>query len=221
MNQMSSHRPRLLRTRSLVIALPFGALAACGGTTTTSAAGDGGTSDAQSGAHVVGAPCRTLQEAEPTFVGFTEQEVSVEDYVKTAPGTDVCLVNHFRGRASCPYGQDTNGVGPSGAPSCKTTTGQPVTGNSAHGAAVPAQCTDRLAADTVHWSCRCANADGKTNDGDTYCACPSGMTCAQLVASIGGPDTHLAGAYCIHANAAFNRASSCSASCDPAAHPCP
>src|SRR5437762_12513219 len=37
-----------------------------------------------------------------------------------------------------------------------------------------AQCSHRPATDAVYCSCRCANVDGRTDDGPRYCACPEG-----------------------------------------------
>jgi hypothetical protein len=82
---------------------------------------------------------------------------------------------------------------------------------------------DRTAADAVYCSCRCANVDGGTGDG-TYCQCPGGMTCTQLVPyfppsgpSTGAPD--MSGAYCIKAGTAYD-GGACVA-CDPTQSPCP
>lgn len=74
----------------------------------------------------------------------------------------------------------------------------------------------------MYWSCRCANADGQTNDGDTYCACPSGFACTQAIGNHGGGNTWLTGAYCIKDGTAYEPSNSvCSTTCDPTANPCP
>lgn len=216
-------RDRTARTAVPVLTLLSlaSALLACGGST-AAASTDGGSADgAGGGVHVVGAACTPPQEDVPAFSGSTEQEVNIADYAKNAPGADVCLENHFRGRVTCPYGQDAKGNGPTGAPPCKTPSGAAVTGNpnQPSGAMVQAQCVDRRASKAVHWSCRCANAAGKVDDGDAYCACPSSMTCTQLVSSIG--NDHLSGAYCIHAGSIFDPNAACASSCDPVAANCP
>lgn len=194
--------------------------AACGGAVIGDGGGDGGTSSNASG---IGAPCVTQQEANPRFTGFIEQEVNVETSTGEPSGAPVCLVNHFRGRVSCPYGQDSSGQGPQGAAGCRVAAGgAPVTGVAGqNGAVVQAQCVDRLAADTVIRSCRCANNVGRTDDGDNYCTCPGPMTCTSMISSIGGPTAHLAGSYCIKAGTLFDRANACAAVCDPSAHACP
>src|SRR3981081_2451339 len=49
------------------------------------------------------------QEYEPTFKGFDDKEVNVESKSFQCQ-TRLCLVNHFRGRVSCPYGQAKDGT---------------------------------------------------------------------------------------------------------------
>ena len=72
----------------------------------------------------------------------------------------------------------------------------------------------------MYCSCRCANADGRTDDGLAYCACGDGFTCAPLVTSIGSDPDHVAGSYCIKANTAYDRSTSCSQDFDPATRAC-
>jgi hypothetical protein len=179
----------------------FGAAAAlvvlaCGskGATGTASGGETAVSD-------VGAPCIPAEELSPTFAGFDEQEVSTD--TKNPDCVGVCLVDHFRGRTTCPYGQACTVPGSSAAVTAQ----------------VHAQCVDRAAAKVVTCSCRCANADGHTDDGASYCACPSGFTCAQLVTPIGQGDA-LSGAYCIAQGTAYDRTNACAATCDPTSAPC-
>ena len=68
----------------------------------------------------IGDPCTPEQEYNKDFVGFDEKEVNVESKSFQCR-TRICLVNHFRGRVSCPYGQGIGGeapAGPGGSP-CK------------------------------------------------------------------------------------------------------
>lgn len=171
----------------------------------------------------VGQPCTPAVESNPAFVGFDQQSVSVELPSPDAdPSVIVCLADHFRGRVTCPYGQDqtgtqlpsidgaTGGAFTKGASPCKTPSGDAVTGE------VQPQCTDRKAASVVTWSCRCANAAGRTDDGASYCSCPDGTTCTQLVAPIGptqGPE--ISGAYCIATGTSYASFSACLQACDP------
>ncbi len=155
----------------------------------------------------VGDPCTPEQEYDPTFFGYDYHEVGVE------PGsfqclTRLCLVNHFQGRVSCPYGQGTGSPASFATPAtaaCFTPgLGTAVgTGVSGGGAVLP-QCTDRTANQAVYCSCRCKNIDGDTNDGANYCTCPSGFECDPLVSSLGaGLDQGLTGYYCVKAGTAY------------------
>ena len=58
----------------------------------------------------VGDPCIPEQEYNEQFLGFSQKEVNVESKSFQCQ-TRVCLVNHFRGRVSCPYGQTAAGGG--------------------------------------------------------------------------------------------------------------
>jgi hypothetical protein len=172
----------------------------------------------------VGDPCTPEQEYEPTFNGFDEQEVNVESKSYQCQ-TRLCLVNHFRGRVSCPYGQN-----PEGQPPNDPKTGKPLdkcripgSGEEVKGRQedlkkkqqVCSQCQDRTADKAVYCSCRCANLLGQTNDGANYCTCPDGFTCEQLVTSIGAGDTGLTGAYCIKNGTKYDRNNACGSTLDP------
>ena len=166
----------------------------------------------------VGDPCTPEQEYDPTFNGFDEQEVNVESKSFQCQ-TRLCLVNHFRGRVSGPYGQDESGAPANGGKSSCTVPGakDTIVGNQADAkkkALVPAQCTDRTSDKAVYCSCRCANIDNKTDDGANYCKCPDGFSCSQLVTSIGQGDTGLTGAYCVKDKTQYDRNNACQVTCD-------
>jgi hypothetical protein len=196
-----------------------------------------GTGCSQSG---VGDPCTPEQEYNPGFVGFNVEEVDVESKSFQCQ-TRLCLVNHFQGRVSCPYGQNTDGSGPaSGTAPCTTpSTGQCVDGKACADGTQPASttsgcsdgskralvdtknqakvlpvCTNRTATQAVYCSCRCANLNGKTDDGALYCACPDGYDCEQLVTSIGTGDSGLTGGYCIKHNTKFDPSNPCMDTCN-------
>jgi hypothetical protein len=212
----------LVTSSSIAWALVF-TQPSCSSTKGSSMDGDAGASGAIVVAGV-GDPCVPAQERDPTFLGFDEKEVNLETQSPSC-ATGVCLANHFRGRVSCPYGQSADGVPPNGARPCATPAKQaPVTGaaNAAPAnARVTAQCVDRAADKAVYCSCRCANADGRTDDGSAYCACGDGFACTPLVSSIGADPEHLAGSYCIKSNTAYDAGTACGkGDCDPAAHPC-
>jgi hypothetical protein len=183
------------------------AIAACGGPSAPST--DGG-----NGGIAIGAPCTPQTEFLQSFDGYGLGEVATEVPVGGQPGVAVCLVYHFQGLTTCPYGQDATRKAPTGATPCATPAGAPVAG------AVTPQCVDRQASKVVFWSCRCANAQGRTDDGATYCACPSNMACTQIISSIGAQEDDFSGAYCLAPGIAYQAGVSCGMTCDPTANPC-
>lgn len=190
----------------------------------------------------VGDPCIPEAEYAPNFLGFDEHEVNVESKSFQCL-TRLCLVNHFEGRVSCPYGQNAmangpasgdptapantfqcNGKGASTSPNtqcCLPGVDQPVlsdqdvnTGKAPAASTVPANCDTRTADKAVYCSCRCANIEGKTDDGANYCACPDGFSCTQLVTPIGQANAQLTGAYCVKKNTTWSPSDSCTP-CNP------
>jgi hypothetical protein len=186
----------------------------------------------------VGDPCVPEEEYDPSFTGFDPRVVNVESRSFQCQ-TRLCLVNHFRGRVTCPYGQGVTQQPPTGVSNCVTNTANgptagccipganvavdgkdPTTGNYINmnmqtgQSSVPPQCLDRTAPDTVYCSCRCANINGDTNDGSNYCTCPSGFDCKQLVSSIGAGNEGLTGAYCVKSGTEYDPSSCNSGYCD-------
>lgn len=149
----------------------------------------------------LGEPCVPEMESDPTFASFHESEVAIETHSPSCR-SGVCLINHFRGRVSCPYGDLASG-------GCKTPSGETVT---PLGGGVEPQCTDRRAADAVYCSCRCANGEGRTDDGASYCPCSAGFACKPLVALVPGEEA-LAGSYCVKADVPTTASSACTRSC--------
>lgn len=167
----------------------------------------------------VGDPCTPEQEFDPQFNGFDEKEVNVESKSFQCR-TRICLVNHFRGRVSCPYGQGPEGQPPTGADACKIPgTDQAVSGNPndlTKKASVPPQCVDRAADKAVYCSCRCADINGNRPGDQTFCDCPDGFTCERLVTSIGKGNEGLTGSYCIKSGTAYDATTACTqGDCDP------
>lgn len=184
----------------------------------------------------VGDPCVPAREYDPTFGGFDPGEVNVESKSFQCQ-TRLCLANHFRGRVSCPYGQDKSGAAPglaaNGGTPYKDKSGQPIGACSIPGGSedstgaikdpsnnqvlygamdqtVTPQCLDRTADKAVYCSCRCANAQGNTNDNAVYCKCPDGFTCQQqLVTPVSASDTGLTGGYCVKVNTVYDPVKSC------------
>lgn len=129
------------------------------------------------GASCAGAP--GLSDADPKVsttadggrpTGRWEQHASRCPCQHRSPGGTGCA------RASSPPGQDATGIGPNGEP-CTLPGDATIKISGAggkRGASVSAQCADRSADKTVYCSCRCANADGRSDDGAPYCSCPTG-----------------------------------------------
>jgi hypothetical protein len=173
-------------------------------------------SDAAITAAAVGAPCVPDEEKSPQFEGSSAETISLGN---NNPGcaSRSCVINHFQGRVTCPYGQSASGQGPDGTPGCKAAGAcDPVT------VEVSEQLTCRTAAEAVYCSCRCANVDGKTDDGATYCTCPDTMTCALTFPELLGPDGGFTtgATYCVKAGTEFD-GGLCSTTCDPTKAPCP
>ena len=139
----------------------------------------------------VGDPCVPEDEYTATFNGFGAAEANVESRSFQCE-TRVCIVNHFQGRVSCPYGQtlDDIAAGPNGGPHGRchipadtALVSQPV----------EAQLLTRRADSTVYCSCRRKGADTTAK----YCTCPSGYSCSPLIPDLGLGKANLAGSYCL------------------------
>jgi len=222
-----------MSSRSLLLAIAALVLAGCSSNHSTG--GDAGAVDAstadvqeaggadadaapaEAGPAPVGAPCIPFQELSKTFAGFSTFEVTVDQGESAACTSGVCLVNHFQGRASCPYGQTTGGQGNADAGACTVPgSGAPVMPNSPTvGQQVLPQCTDRTANLDVTCSCRCADPDGQTDDAGTYCTCPTGTICSQIVPELVQGDP-LAGGYCVPMGTTYDPTTVCPSTCDPA-----
>jgi hypothetical protein len=177
----------------------------------------------------IGDPCTPEQEYDPGFNGFDEKQVNVESKSFQCR-TRVCLVNHFRGRVSCPNGQSQDAVPPTGANPCTVPgTDQPITGlkSSELDPNVPdnyndprakslvrAQCAgdataNRAADRAVYCSCRCADLNGQRPSDQTFCDCPDGFSCERLVTSIGQGNEGLTGSYCIKNGTKYDPVTAC------------
>ncbi|HVR18059.1 MAG TPA: hypothetical protein VMS65_00135, partial [Polyangiaceae bacterium] len=150
----------------------------------------------------VGAPCLPSDERLSRFRGFAVEELNIDDgSAECASG--ICLVNHFQGRVSCPYGQTEDQA--LDAPACFVPdTDEPVEGP------IAPQLADRTAEQNVICSCRCAGPDPNAE----YCRCPSGTECREVVREIGVPDPYdgLVGSYCISTGTYYESSDVCDAS---------
>lgn len=177
----------------------------------------------------VGDPCVPEDEYRTDFSGFSIEEVNVESKSFQCL-TRVCLVNHFQGRVSCPYGQSE-----ATADACSENAGDCLPGSQSHREScripgqdgtdvndrihvpVQPQKVDRQANQAVYCSCRCAGPDPNAN----YCECPSGFSCVELVDDIGLGKGQLAGSYCVKNGTKYEGANTASGSdCNPAAANC-
>jgi hypothetical protein len=162
----------------------------------------------------IGDPCTPELEYQRDFRGFDIDQVVFESRSFQCQ-TRLCLVNHFRGRVTCPYGQDEQGVSRSSGPCLVPGTNERVTGEpgAPKGAKVEAQCLDRTVDRAVYCSCRCSNTAGRTDDGANYCACADGFECTQLSGSIGSSNEGLTGGFCTKKGTTYGT-SACGSSCD-------
>jgi hypothetical protein len=132
----------------------------------------------------IGDPCVPEQEYRTDFIGFDYHEVSVESKSFQCM-TRLCLVNHFQGRVSCPYGQaadgtqipkGTNGLGGApgqgGVPGCKTASGA-LGGCCTPGVsqAVTGPLTNGMPVDTTNKETVPAQCSTRTADEAVYCSC--------------------------------------------------
>ena len=53
-------------------------------------------------------------------------------------------------------------------------------------------------------SCRCANAQGKKDDGAKYCDCPENYACTPLIKDLGLGNAQLSGSYCVKKNKVYS-----------------
>ncbi len=142
----------------------------------------------------IGDPCTPEDEYQQFFSGYEVTEVNIESKSFQCE-TRLCLVNHFNGRVSCPYGQ-TDAEAKMGGTAEDRLCHIPGTtaANTRIKVAVNKQFTGRRAVDTVYCSCRCAGSDASAR----YCKCPTGFQCAKLLEPIDRLGSkELAGSYCI------------------------
>lgn len=172
----------------------------------------------------IGDPCVPEDEYRANFSNFSASEVYIESRSFQCE-TRLCLVNHFQGRISCPYGQTPEDLSlPPDAPErCRIPGTDGVEAGESVDVPVEPWSVDRAPDESVYCSCRCDGPDANAQ----YCECPSGYSCEDLVPELGSSDAdrtrrQLTGSYCIKAGTKY-RPSSHSADCrtDPDAPNCP
>ena len=140
----------------------------------------------------IGDPCVPEDEYQLYFSGYSVTEVNLESRSFQCE-TRLCLVNHFHGRVTCPYGQpDPMMDGRPDQQKCHV----PGTVGNDNLIKVPVnkQYTLRSPSSAVYCSCRCAGVDPNGR----YCKCPTGFQCVELldyVEPLGSKE--LAGSYCV------------------------
>lgn len=148
----------------------------------------------------VGDPCIPEDEYTKGFSGFSVQEVNVESRSFQCL-TRICLVNHFQGRVSCPYGTpgsdgNSRAAIPETPPGCTV----PDNADQKVTAEVEPQLARRQANDAVYCSCRCDGPDPSAR----YCECPSGFACRPLVDDLKLGSAQLVGNYCVREGTEYN-----------------
>ena len=155
----------------------------------------------------VGAPCVPEEEYLDDFSGFAANEVSTESRSYQCE-TRVCLINHFQGRVTCPYGQ-TDGKDSERACYVPGTTRRVA-------AAVDPQLVKRRSDDAVYCSCRCKGPDKDAR----YCECPSGYQCEEVVPEVALGKRQLVGSYCVREGTTYDRGQAAGAKCNAAEGSC-
>ena len=157
----------------------------------------------------VGDACVPEEEYIDDFAGFSAEEADAETRSMQCE-TRVCIVNHFQGRVSCPYGQTEEQS--QRDPRCFVPGSQTRIGSE-----VRPQLLDRRADDAVYCSCRCDGPDKKAR----YCECPSGFSCEEVIPKLGLTQKEVSGSYCVREGTTYDRiALNASSACDAAKKNC-
>jgi hypothetical protein len=168
----------------------------------------------------IGDPCVPEDEFHQDMGGYSLGEVDVETRSFQCESR-ICLVNHFQGRVTCPYGQtmadlDLPGTAP-GRCRIPYTAGDSPTDQVI--VPVAAWNTRRPADQAVYCTCRCAGPEPDAR----YCTCPHGYSCEPVVPAVGLASHQLEGSYCIKTGTGFEPAVAAAISCrdDPGNPACP
>jgi hypothetical protein len=166
----------------------------------------------------VGDPCTPEDEYTQAFANFSDEEVNVESRSFQCE-TRICLVNHFQGRVSCPYGQSETDLASApgdAAERCRIPGTDGTDPNDVITTPVLPQLVDRQAEKAVYCSCRCDGPD----EGARYCECPSGYACTELVKELGLSGAQLAGSYCVRNGTEYDPTNPPAGNCDGASENC-
>lgn len=155
----------------------------------------------------VGDPCIPEDEYQIRFEGFGLGEANVEmNSLQCA--TRVCLINHFQGRVSCPYGQTKADLSlpPTDPARCRV----PGTTEAVTVPVAPWNAA-RTPKRAVYCSCRCAGPDPNGR----YCKCPSGFECVSLLPDLGLGSLETPGSYCVKDGTVLSTADEVAPDCTP------
>lgn len=158
----------------------------------------------------VGDPCLPEEEFHHDFSGFSRSEVNFESGSLQCK-TRTCLVNHFQGRVSCPFGQDEAALDlpPNDPLRCRLPGLRGDDESEAVDVPVDAWTVDRTPEEAVYCSCRCAGPDKSAR----YCECPSGFVCAELTREFASNRRQLPGSYCVKDGTVYDPTTTRSATC--------
>jgi hypothetical protein len=166
----------------------------------------------------IGRTCVPSAEEQPDYPGASPEEISLEEDSLCGDSGEVCLSYHFQGRARCPYGQTQEAIDACADSDCTPGADASVCATVGAGEAVTdpvlPQLLERRARDAVYCSCRCAGDD----DDATYCDCPGGFDCVELIADL--PNSE-AGSYCVKAGTDYDASQADGDTCDLSIDNCP
>jgi hypothetical protein len=203
-------------SRFLPQSFALAVLLACSAGPDAGSATDAGThaappDSARGGPPGLGGACIPPDEDQRDWPGASLQDVVLATTDNCATG--LCLLNHFQGRVTCPFGQNADQIAalpPDDPNRCRLPFQSGTSEAEAVGVAVPPQFSGRPAADAVYCSCRCAAADPTAS----LCTCDAGFDCVPLVADTGAPGAATyAGSYCVRAGTEYDPAASYGAPC--------
>lgn len=137
--------------------------------------GCGAADTGQSAPRSLGKACLPVDELVASFSGYSTSDVNIDEVSSDCGTGAVCLVSHFQGRVSCPFGQTEEEASMATSGCFLPHSDEKVT------VAVAPQRIQRQPDRAVYCSCRCAGPDA----GADYCECARGFECLELVSDLG------------------------------------
>lgn len=154
----------------------------------------------------VGDKCTSEDEFKDTFRGFSLSEALTESRSFSCQ-TRVCLVNHFQGRTTCPYGQETPSDPDSAATECQDQDSM-AADRDADAERKKACCVPGMKTRVKTAVCgQCDAEHGRNADSAVYCSCRCCAPCCDKDAGADAgacePDPELCGDKCLKSNFNF------------------